>query len=69
MKCTVSTCNSTLVYTTYIRVMKRNEKTHRSKQQFVPVGLLCLDCHNLQFMLSGIIAFAKKRATELSDSS
>ncbi len=45
-------CTSNLVYTQYIRVMRRNEKTHRSKQQFIPMSLICLDCKAIQWMLS-----------------
>ncbi len=44
-------CNSRLDYTTYIRAVQRNEDTHRSKQQFLPVGIICLDCHNIQWTL------------------
>lgn len=45
-------CSSTLVWTTYCRSMKRNEKTHRSKQAYIPVGKLCLHCGFYQDMLS-----------------
>jgi len=68
MQCTVLTCNSKLVYTSYIRVMKYNDKTHRSKQQYVPVGLLCLDCAALQMTLSDISKSVIRGRRFLADS-
>lgn len=37
-------CNLDFVYTTYIRVMKRSDKTHRSRQTWQPVGRHCINC-------------------------
>ncbi len=44
-------CHSNLVYTQYIRVMKTNEKAHRSRQTFIPMSLICLDCKTIQWTL------------------
>ncbi len=44
-------CTGTLMYTTYIRTLVRNETTHRSKQQYVPIGIVCLDCKALQYSM------------------
>lgn len=37
-------CGLDFMYTSYIRVMRRNEKTHRSKQTWIPVGRTCVNC-------------------------
>ncbi len=37
-------CNMDFVYTTYIRTMKRNEKSHRSKQTWTSIGRHCINC-------------------------
>lgn len=37
-------CQGAFVYTTYIRVMRRSEKTHRSRQTWQPVGRSCVNC-------------------------
>ncbi len=44
-------CSSSLTYTTYIRVTRRGAKSHRSKQQFLPAGRLCLSCGTFQATL------------------
>ncbi len=44
-------CTSTLIYTTYVRAMRRNARTHRSKQAYIAAGLLCLDCNNFQLTI------------------
>ncbi len=44
-------CNEAFAYTTYIRVMKRSEKTHRSRQVWLPVGHYCVSCgHSVQYL-------------------
>ncbi len=47
MKC--QRCTSTLVYTTYIRTLKRSAVTHHTKQAYIPAGLLCLECAQFSF--------------------
>lgn len=42
MDCT--TCQGTFVYTTYVRVMRRSEKTHRSRQTWQAMGRYCMNC-------------------------
>ncbi len=37
-------CNEPYAYTTYIRVMRRSEKTHRSRQVWLPIGRHCVNC-------------------------
>jgi len=37
-------CGSNLSYTTYIRSVRRSEKTHHTRQAWIPAGRLCLDC-------------------------
>ncbi len=42
-------CNEAFAYTSYIRVMKRSEKTHRSRQVWLPMGIYCVSCgHSVQ---------------------
>lgn len=37
-------CQGSYVYTTYVRVMRRSEKTHRSRQTWLPFGRACINC-------------------------
>ncbi len=59
-KCTQ--CTSRLVYTTYIRVTKRNPRTHHNNQSWEPAGILCMDCGSFQLTLDiGVIAMVQRR--------
>jgi len=62
-------CPSNLIYTQYIRVTTYNKKTHRSKQTFIPMSLICLDCKTIQWMLSAeiITRIRKRRSKQLPD--
>ncbi len=62
-----SYCNSSLAYTTYIRTLRRNPSSHRSKQVYVPAGILCLDCGHTQPTLDlAIIAQIRNRRNRSS---
>lgn len=37
-------CQGPFIYTTYVRVMRRSEKTHRSRQTWQPYGRVCMNC-------------------------
>ncbi len=39
-----SNCQGKFVYTMYIRVMRRSEKSHRSRQTWQASGLYCMNC-------------------------
>ncbi len=44
-------CNQAFAYTTYIRVMKRSEKTHRSRQTWQAIGHYCVNCgHSVEYL-------------------
>ncbi len=64
-----TSCHSNLVYTQYIRFMKYNKKAHRSKQQFIPMSLVCLDCKTIQWVLTDetISTLRRRREDQLSD--
>ncbi len=48
-------CHSALCYTTYIRTVRRNAKSHRSKQAYLPAGTLCLDCLQVETTLDAAL--------------
>ncbi len=48
-------CRGHLVYTTYIRVMRRNVVRHRSAQQYLAAGRFCLDCKLMEVTLDSEI--------------
>ncbi len=44
-------CNEPFAYTSYIRVMKRSDRTHRSRQVWVPIGHYCVSCgHAVEYL-------------------
>ncbi len=57
-----TSCSSTLGYTAYIRTVRRGSKSHRAKQAYIPVGVLCLHCGGWQATLdSAIVAQIRRR--------
>ncbi len=46
MQCT--NCNSQSAYTSYIRSKRRSAITHQSRQVWIPVGIICVECDAFQ---------------------
>ncbi len=48
---TCPSCNRHTEYTTYIRSVRRNERTHHNKQSWLPVGFVCVFCEHFTFTM------------------
>ncbi len=62
---TCTSCSSKLAYTTYIRTVRRGSTSHRSKQTYIPAGVVCLDCGAWQPTLdAAIVAQIRRRRSD-----